>query len=121
MKILILAILSAALCASPATIGLAETPKVYVCPDCGCPADNRTFDKPGACPSCGMPLIEKSANKKQDKVTVAILLFDGAEIIDYAGPWEAFGEAGFQIFTVAEKAKPIHAVYGQTITADYGR
>jgi putative intracellular protease/amidase/DNA-directed RNA polymerase subunit RPC12/RpoP len=119
MKILILAILSAALCASSATIGLAEIPKVYVCPDCGCPADNRTFDKPGACPECGMPLIEKSANKKQDKLTVAILLFDGAEIIDYAGPWEAFGEAGFQIFTVAEKAKPIHAVYGQTITADY--
>jgi putative intracellular protease/amidase len=83
------------------------------------PHDNRTFDKPGACPECRMPLIEKGANKKQHKTTVAILLFDGAEIIDYAGPWEAFGEAGFEIFTVAEKAKPINAVFGQKVTADY--
>ncbi|HET7228132.1 MAG TPA: heavy metal-binding domain-containing protein, partial [Chthoniobacterales bacterium] len=94
MKTLIIAILSAAFCASPVTISLAKTPTVYVCPDCGCSADNRTFDKPGACPECGMPLIEKGANKKQHKPTVAILLFDGAEIIDYAGPWEAFGEGG---------------------------
>jgi hypothetical protein len=50
MKILIIAILSTALCASPVTISLAETPKIYVCPDCGCPSDNRRFDKPGACP-----------------------------------------------------------------------
>jgi putative intracellular protease/amidase/predicted RNA-binding Zn-ribbon protein involved in translation (DUF1610 family) len=120
MKIPIIAILGAVLCASPITISLAKTPTTYVCPDCGCAADNRTFDKPGNCPECGMPLIEKSANKeRQPKTTVAILLFDGAEIIDYAGPWEAFGEAGFQIFTVAEKAKPINGTFGQKITADY--
>jgi putative intracellular protease/amidase/predicted RNA-binding Zn-ribbon protein involved in translation (DUF1610 family) len=119
MKILIIAILGAAFCASPVTISLAKTAKTYVCPDCGCPSDNRTFDKPGACPNCGMPLIEKGANNGQHRTTVAVLLFDGAEIIDYAGPWEAFGEAGFQIFTVAEKKNPIHAVFGQKITADY--
>ena len=119
MKILIIAVLSAALCASPLAISLAETPKIYVCPDCGCPSDNRTFNKPGAYPDCGMPLIEQGANQKQHKTTVAILLFEGAEIIDYAGPWEAFGEAGFQIFTVAEKAKPIDAVFGQKIIPNY--
>ena len=120
MKILIIAVIGAALCALPVTTSLAKTPTIYVCPDCGCAADNRTFDKPGNCPECGMPLIEKSANKEQQhKTTVAILLFDGAEIIDYAGPWEAFGEAGFQTFTVAEKNTPIHAVFGQKITADY--
>jgi putative intracellular protease/amidase len=119
MKILIIAILGAAFCASPITISLARAAKIYVCPDCGCPSDNRTFDKPGACPDCGMPLIEKGANNSQHRTTVAVLLFDGAEIIDYAGPWEAFGEAGFQIFTVAEKKNPIHAVFGQKITADY--
>src|SRR6476620_9467866 len=37
MKILIIAILSTALCASPVAISLAGTPKIYVCPDCGCP------------------------------------------------------------------------------------
>jgi len=98
----------------------ADTPtKSYVCPSCGCAADGRIFDKPGTCPECGMVLIEQSAQKTEHKTTVAVLLFDGAEIIDYAGPWEAFGEAGFKVFTVAENTKPINAVFGQKIMADY--
>jgi putative intracellular protease/amidase len=93
--------------------------KVYVCPDCGCAADSRTFDKPGNCPECNMPLIEKAANSIDRRPSVAVLLFDGAEIIDYAGPWEAFGEAGFKVFTVAEKMTPIAATFGQKINPDY--
>jgi len=94
----------------------AEGAKLYVCPSCGCAADDRTFDKPGKCPACGMDLIEKSAQKNP---TVAILLFDGAEVIDYAGPWEVFGQAGFNIVTVAENSKPIDAVFGQKLIPDY--
>ena len=94
--------------------------KLYVCPACGCADDGRTFDKPGVCPSCGMKLIEKVDNpQKQQQVSVAVLLFDGVEIIDYAGPWEVFGQAGFKIFTVAENAKPIDAVFGQKLIPDY--
>jgi len=52
-------------------------------------------------------------------VSVAVLLFDGAEIIDYAGPWEAFGQAGFKVFTVAENSQPITAVFGQKVIPDY--
>ena len=40
----------------------AETPSPsgkYVCPPCGCAADGKEFDKPGACPECGMPLVPK--------------------------------------------------------------
>lgn len=33
----------------------------YVCPPCGCAADGKEFDKPGACPECGMPLVPKTA------------------------------------------------------------
>ncbi len=51
--------------------------------------------------------------------TVAILLFPGAEIIDYAGPWEVFGDAGFDVFTVAAKPGPLKATLGQVITPDY--
>ena len=98
------------------TTAPAALQKLYVCPACGCAADNRTFDKPGKCPSCGMDLIEKGAGKNP---TVAVLLFDGAEIIDYAGPWEVFGQAGFKIFTVAENSKPIDAVFGQRLIPDY--
>jgi putative intracellular protease/amidase len=97
-----------------------DAPKKYICPSCGCAADNRIFDKPGTCPECGMALVEQAAEKKtEQKTTVAVLLFDGAEIIDYAGPWEAFGEAGFKVFTVAENTKPINATFGQKIIADY--
>lgn len=91
--------------------------KIYVCTPCGLPCDKVEFDKPGTCPSCGMALIEKSVT---DKIPmVAILLFDRAEIIDFAGPWEVFGGAGYKVFTVAEKVDPINCVYGQRVVADY--
>ena len=109
--------------AQPISTAASGPNKVYVCPDCGCAADNRTFDKPGNCPECGMALIEKVANQEQptraQRPSVAVLLFDGAEVIDYAGPWEAFGEAGFKVFTVAEKIAPISATFGQKIVPDY--
>jgi CubicO group peptidase (beta-lactamase class C family)/putative intracellular protease/amidase len=90
--------------------------RVYVCPPCGLDCDRRTFDKPGFCPDCGMRLIEKTDDKP---VTVAILLFDGVEIIDYSGPWEVFGQAGFVVHTVAEKAEPIKTTFGQRVVPDY--
>ncbi|HLZ76494.1 heavy metal-binding domain-containing protein [Phenylobacterium sp.] len=36
----------------------------YVCPPCGCAADGKEFDAPGACPECGMPLVAKPADPK---------------------------------------------------------
>lgn len=61
----------------------------------------------------GQPVDEKKLP------TVAILLFDHVEIIDFAGPWEVFGGAGYKVFTVAEKLDPVNTVYGQKIVADY--
>jgi CubicO group peptidase (beta-lactamase class C family)/putative intracellular protease/amidase len=90
--------------------------KVYVCPPCGLACDRRTFDKPGVCPECGMRLIEKQDEKP---IRVAILLFEGVELIDYTGPWEVFGQAGFVVHTVAEKAEPVRATFGQRVLPDY--
>jgi putative intracellular protease/amidase len=119
MKKLMMLFASAIIAGALPTYAASNKPaQVYVCPDCGCAADNRTFDKPGKCPECGMSLVEKIGNKEQ-RPSVAILLFDNAEIIDYAGPWEVFGEAGFKVFTVAEKSAPINAVFGQRIVPDY--
>ena len=95
----------------------AASGKVYICPPCGLPCDKLTFDKPGACPSCGMTLIEKEQADKSP--TVSILLFDNVEIIDFAGPWEVFGGAGYKVFTVSEKIDPVNTVYGQKVIADY--
>jgi putative intracellular protease/amidase len=50
---------------------------------------------------------------------VAILLFDGAEIIDYSGPWEVFGAAGYDVFTVARSKTPVTTAMGQTVIPKY--
>lgn len=46
--------------------------------------------------------------------TVAILLFDDVEVLDFAGPFEVFGVAGgahslYQVMTVAETSRPVLA------------
>src|SRR5205814_9852621 len=91
--------------------------KVYVCPPCGLPCDKLTFDKPGTCPNCGMTLVPLDGEGGPSKV--AILVFNGAELIDFAGPWEVFGTAGFLVHTVAEKPEPLTVVFGQKMIPDY--
>jgi putative intracellular protease/amidase len=88
----------------------------YICPPCGQPCDKLTFDKPGSCPVCGMTLIPASG---EGIPTVAMLLYDGVEIIDIAGPWEAFGTAGFLVHTVAEKTDPLTLVFNQKVVPDF--
>ncbi|MBE0642959.1 MAG: DJ-1/PfpI family protein [Bacteroidetes bacterium] len=56
--------------------------------------------------------------------TVAILLFEGAELLDVAGPAEVFivaaeGKA-FRVIMVAESTAPLHTMGGVNITPDYG-
>ena len=63
--------------------------------------------------------VRPQSDEKEKTPTVAILLFDRVEIIDFAGPWEVFGGAGYKVFTVAEKLDPVNTVYGQKIVADY--
>lgn len=57
---------------------------------------------------------------------LAILLFDQAEVLDFAGPYEAFsvaagmnGEKLFNVYLVAERARPIVARNGFTVMPDY--
>src|SRR5262245_54515785 len=92
--------------------------KIYVCPPCGQDCDKLTFDKPGNCPNCGMKLIPQGGGE-EGPPTVAILIFNGAQIIDFAGPWEVFGTAGFLVHTVAENLEPRTMVFGQKLVADY--
>ena len=92
--------------------------EIYICPPCGEPCDKLTFDKPGDCPNCGMTLVPLGGGKDAPP-TVAILLFNGAELIDFAGPWEVFGTAGFLVHTVAETKDPMTMVFGQKVIPDY--
>jgi len=55
---------AACACAAIGVAHAADAPKgKWVCPPCGCAADGKEFDAPGACPECGMPLIQKEAPK----------------------------------------------------------
>lgn len=99
----------------------------YVCPPCGCSQHEKTFEAPGACPECGMGLVEKGsaaaapppAQPTTARRRVAILIFDGVQIIDYTGPYEVFGQAGFEVFTIAEKSDPITTAMGMKVTPSY--
>lgn len=50
---------------------------------------------------------------------VAILLFDGAEVIDYSGPYEVFGAAGYDVFTVARTKAPVTSAMGLKVVPQY--
>lgn len=90
--------------------------QTWICPPCGLPCDKLTFDKPGSCPQCGMTLIPAGG---VGVPTVAMLVYEGVEIIDISGPWEAFGTAGFLVHTVAENPDPLTLVFNQKIVPDF--
>jgi putative intracellular protease/amidase len=91
--------------------------KAYRCPPCGLDCDKIIFDKPGVCPNCGMKLIPAEGNN--GITTVAVLVFNGVQIIDFSGPWEVFGAAGFLVHTVAEKLDPVTTVFGEKLVPDF--
>ncbi len=44
---------------------------------------------------------------------------NGVQIIDYAGPYEVFGQAGFQTYTVAANTNLMTTVMGMKVTPSY--
>lgn len=66
------------------------------------------------------------------RIEVAVLISDGAVMIDFAGPWEVFSDVmlhrvgkthaqlhPFHLYTVAERKVPVHASGGMQIIPDY--
>jgi putative intracellular protease/amidase len=97
--------------------------KHYVCVACGLPCDSKVFDKAGTCPDCGMALVEQgsaaAAPARDDRRKVAILIFNGVEIIDSMGPYELFGAAGYDVYSVAETKEPVTSAMGMTLVPKY--
>lgn len=83
----------------------------------GCARASETASAPAA------PLVRFPARTEPAKV--AILLDEGATVIDFSGPWEAFQDAGvadvpgFELFTVARTNAPLRASAGLQIVPDY--
>jgi transcriptional regulator GlxA family with amidase domain len=58
--------------------------------------------------------------------SIAVVLFDGAEELDYAGPWEVLAawatqhpDDGVSVHTVAESSEPIRSAKGLRVLADH--
>lgn len=103
--------------------------ETYVCPPCGHDCLKTTYKKPGSCGECGMALVTLAsvqngttpahAHSENERLKVAILIFDEVQIIDYTGPYEVFGGAGFDVFTVSKKGDEITTVYGMRVDPKY--
>lgn len=63
----------------------------------------------------------------QGSIPVAFLISEGAQVIDFTGPWEVFqdvtipgrAEHPFYLYTVSESTSPIHTSGGMKIVPDY--
>jgi putative intracellular protease/amidase len=72
-----------------------------------------------------MTLVEKGsaaatpARDHDTGVRAAVLVFDGVQVIDFAAPYEVFGQAHYEVFTVATEARPILTAMGLRVTPRY--
>jgi putative intracellular protease/amidase len=78
------------------------------------------------CLISGAQAQESAAPQKPPSRNVAILLFDGVQIIDYTGPYEVFGHvyvydqpAPFNVYTVAEHATAITTWMGMSVNPKF--
>ncbi len=100
----------------------------FVCGPCGCGQDEVFHDQPGHCKACGMELFAAYKAKYRPtsgrvtnapRKTVAVLLFPGVQIIDYTGPWEVFGQANWNVFTVAKTDELLETAMGMQVKPHY--
>lgn len=78
----------------------------------------------------GSPSFAQQSEAKkteQGKRNLAILLFEGVQIIDYTGPFEVFGatpnasftDAAFNVYTVSEKGATVTTAMGMSVNPKY--
>src|SRR4029453_4053402 len=60
------------------------------------------------------------------EIPVAVVLTDGATMIDFAGPWEVFqdvqrqdGASAFRLYTIGASRSPVRTSGGMTVVPDY--
>jgi putative intracellular protease/amidase len=119
--VLVALFLSVVVAVSPPAVHAASAGKHWVCVPCGLPCDATEYDQPGTCPKCGMALVEASTvAARAPSPKVAVVVFDGVEIIDSTGPWEFFGAAGYDVYSVASRKDPVVTAMGLKLVPDHG-
>lgn len=107
-----------------------ESEKIqYVCPPCGHNCLETIYEAPGYCGQCGMQYVDLKTidqnqpaagqQQQQEALRVAVLVFEGVQIIDYTGPWEVFGGAHFEVFSVAKNTDQLRTVYGMQVVPQF--
>ena len=72
-----------------------------------------------------MSMLAASGLSKLEPIPVAVVLTEGATMIDFAGPWEVFQDAmvddraAFQLYTVSDAKAPIRTSGGMQVMPDY--
>jgi len=94
-----------------------ETGEGWVCPPCGHENNDKVYSEAGRCPICDMELVSLKERRRTDdeRIKAAILIFDGVQIIDFTGPYEVFGQARFDVFTVSETGETITTSMGMSV------
>lgn len=92
----------------------------YVCPPCG-QCDTIVYHQPGICPHCGMTLVlrDTASVPQQQPYSICFYLYNGTEVLDFAGPLEVFSYAGFKIFTVGKTKTPVTVQGILKVNPDY--
>ncbi|SFE61034.1 AraC family transcriptional regulator, transcriptional activator FtrA [Chitinophaga sp. CF118] len=98
--------------------GMAQQEADYVCPPCG-QCDSIVYHKPGLCSHCGMTLVLRDTSKIPQPYSICFYLYDGTEVLDFAGPLEVFSYAGFKIFTVGKTKAPVTVQGILKVNPDY--
>lgn len=99
-----------------------QTDTVYSCPSCWSSCDAINFSKSGQFSHCGMTLVmkkEKDTVSTDKNITICFYLYDGVEVLDFAGPMEVFSYAGFKVFTVAKTKAPLRSQGILKVLPDY--
>jgi transcriptional regulator GlxA family with amidase domain len=82
--------------------------------------------------SGAQPAPERLPPPPRGPIRVAVVLSNGANVIDFTGPWEVFqdttvptrgpsleDQAAFQLFTVADSVEPVRLTGGLRVVPDY--
>lgn len=57
---------------------------------------------------------------RASRIKVLILMFDGVQVIDFAAPYEVFGQAGFDVRTVSHDGKAVKTAMNLSVNVDHG-
>lgn len=69
--------------------------------------------------ACSRPA--PAAAQDADRPRVAILIYDGVQIIDHAAPWEVLGQYSLnEVYTVARDTTPVTTFMGMRVLPSYG-